>query len=65
MAVIESRIETLSTGKIIVERRRFLTSLTPDKAGAGAGAGGKPAPMKAGARGKAFAGLSARLARGH
>jgi hypothetical protein len=63
VAVIESRIETLSTGKIIVERRRFLTSLTPDKAGAGTGA--KYAPMKAGARGKAFAGLSARLARGH
>ncbi|MES2708323.1 MAG: ISAs1 family transposase [Verrucomicrobiota bacterium] len=58
VAVRESRFENLITGKTSVERRCFLTSLTPARAGASSKAG-------AAARDKAMAELVARLARGH
>lgn len=59
VAVVETRLENLSTGKISTERRCFLTSLTPARAGAEAKA------TATAARNAAFAGLTARLARGH
>ena len=57
VAVLETRAENLSTGKISVERRRFLTSLTAPVTAKGSGSSS--------ARDKALAAQVAGLARDH